>query len=103
MINSTSVEQHRDLSFLSYLWVVLAVAVCAVLALAGGPAGNTGVEALTVFLLALAFLAVASPSLLFAGTWGFELDGLLRIFHTVEVIMVVGATVARAILTAKFP
>lgn len=83
MINSTSVEQHRNISFLCYRCVVLAVAVGAVLASAGRPAGNTGVEAFTVFLLALALLAVAPSSFLFACTWGLELYSLLRIFHAV--------------------
>lgn len=94
MINSTSVEQHRDLSFLCYCCVVLAVAVGAVLASAGRPAGNTGVETFAVFLLALALLAVASPAFLFACAGGLELDSLLRIFHAVQVIVVIGAAVA---------
>ena len=83
MINSTSVEQHRDISFLCYCCVVLAVAVGTVLASARRSAGNTGVETFTIFLLALALLAIAPSSFLFAGTRGLELDGLLRIFHAV--------------------
>lgn len=96
-----SVEQHRDLSFLCYLSVVLTVAVGTVLAPAGWSTGNTVVETFTVFLLALALLAVASPALLFACAWGLELDSLLCIFNTVKVIVVVGAAVARTIFTAQ--
>jgi hypothetical protein len=83
--------------------MVCTLAVGAFLALARGTAGDTGIEALAILLLALTFLAVAPlPAVLLLSARQLLLDELAGLAEGVGVVVVVMTAEAGALFGAGF-
>lgn len=77
--------------------MTLAGVICAVLASAVIPAGNTRAETLAILLLALTFLAVAAFLTFFCSALGFYLDNFSGLLDAILMVVIVGTSIAGAL------